>query len=52
MKNIFKNNLYNTNAFVEYYVSADPEEFRKSAKLFTDIKDNINLFQNNCLLNA
>ncbi len=51
MTNIFKNNIC-SKATVEYFVSGDPEEFRKSAKLFIDIKENINRVQTDRVLSA
>ena len=51
MTNIFKNNIC-SKATVEYFVSGDPEEFRKSAKLFIDIKENINRVQADRVLSA
>ena len=43
MEDIVKNNGKNSLS-LEFFVSSDPERFRKSAELFMEIKDNIKLY--------
>lgn len=43
MTDIVKNNKENLLLNLEFYVSSDPEKFRKNAELFMEIKEKINL---------